>query len=100
MSKDKDQANEVMFSRRGISALGKCTATLKTHLPEELDTEFRMLAQEVGCTPSELLRDLVCLSLRKLTYGELTADERRRVLNDISGPERGLLSRFFGPHNK
>lgn len=83
-----------MFSRRGITALGKCSATLKTHIPDEIDFEFRQKAQQLGCSPSELLRDLVCLAVRGSTFGELTAEERRKTL-DSAGPEKGLLSSFF-----
>lgn len=86
-----------MFARGGITALGKCTATLKTHIPDELDFEFRERAQQLGCSPSELLRDLVCIAMRGATFGELTAEERRRALSDSAGPEKGLLRRIFGP---
>jgi hypothetical protein len=83
-----------MFSRKGISALGKCSATLKTHVPDDIDFEFRQAAQMLGCSPSELLRDVVCLAVRGATFGELTAAERRKTL-DKGGPEKGLLSSFF-----
>ena len=87
---------DIMFSRRGISGgtLGKCIAILKTTVPEELEAEFRAKAQQLGCTQSELLRDIVSLSLRGKTFGELTADERRNAL-DGQGTEKGLLSKLF-----
>lgn len=83
-----------MFSRRGISALGKCTATLKTHVPDDIDFEFRQKAQQLDCSPAELLRDIVCLAVRGSTFGELTAEARRQAVNG-GGPEKGLLSSFF-----
>lgn len=51
----------VAFSRGGTTALGKCTATLKTHLPDVIDEEFRELAQRMGCSPSELLYASLCV---------------------------------------
>lgn len=86
--------DQLLFSRTGSSALGKCTAVLKTNLPDELDTEFRQMAQKLGCSPSELMRDLVCLALRDCTFGELTSAERRKALR-CEGPEKGLLSHLF-----
>lgn len=97
MEEDVFSMTAVRFSRSGVSApvaLGKCSATLKTHIPDAIDFEFRQLAQKLGCSPSELLRDVVCLAVRGSTFGELTADERRKAL-DSKGPEKGLLSNFF-----
>lgn len=85
-----------MFSRGGTTALGKCTAVLKTNVPEDTDLAFRALANKAGCTASELLRDLVCLVVHDQTFGEITADQRRKLLN-VTGPEKGLLQRFFRP---
>lgn len=92
---DSSPPPRIRFSRSGTTPLGKCTAVLKTHVPDKIDDEFRRRAQEVGCSPAELLRDLVCLAMRGVVYGELTAEERRVALRDSVGPERGLLSRFF-----
>ncbi len=87
------------FSRAGITPLGKCTATLKTHVPDEIDDEFRRIAAEQGCTPSELLRDMVCLVVRKKTYGELSAQDRRS-LAETSGPGKGFFEALFRPSKK
>ncbi len=74
--------------------MGKCTSVLKTNVPEETDMAFRALANKAGCTASELLRDLVCLVVHDQTFGEITADQRRKLLT-VTGPEKGLLQRLF-----
>ena len=86
-----------MFSRSGVSGVGKCTAVLKTHIPEETDFEFRRLAIQAGCSSSELLRDLVCLVVHGQTFGEIAAAQRKELLK-VQGPEKGLLSRLFQPN--
>lgn len=69
---------------------------LKTHIPEETDTYFKELARRAGCTPSELLRDLICLVVHDQTFGEITAAQRRAAFSiDSQGPQKGLLARFF-----
>ncbi len=79
------------FSRSGVSAsIGKCTEPLKTHIPEITNDEFRRLAANLGCTPSELLRDLVCLAVHGQTFGEMSAAERKQTLMG-AGPELGQL---------
>lgn len=93
---DHSDEDPPMFSRGGISALGKCTAVLKTNVPDETDAAFRALAAQMGCSASELLRDLVCLAVHDRTFGELTAKQRRSALK-MQGPEKGLLARFFKP---
>jgi hypothetical protein len=83
-----------MEARGGITALGKCTATLKTHIPELTHAEFLRKAAAAGCTPSELLRDLVCLVTHGDTFGELMAAQRRESL-EAPGPQKGLMARLF-----
>lgn len=93
---DDDNGPSIRFSRSGVTPVGKCTATLKTHIPEEIDAEFRHMARMRGCTPSELLRDMVCLVTRQKTYGELAAEDRRS-LAETSGPGNGLFGGLFRP---
>lgn len=96
---DQDDGSSIRFSRSGVTPVGKCTATLKTHIPEEIDKEFRYLATMQGCTPSELLRDMVCLVTRQKTYGELAAEDRRS-LAETSGPGKGFFEGLFRPSKK
>lgn len=48
------------------------------------------MAQALGCSPSELLRDMVCLAVHGQTFGELSAAEKKQALMG-SGPELGHL---------
>lgn len=96
---DNDSGPFVGFSRSGVTPMGKCTATLKTHIPEEIDREFRLKAQLHGCSPSELLRDMVCLVTRQKTYGELAAEDRRS-LAETSGQGKGFFEGLFRPSKK
>ena len=58
----------------------KCTEEAKTHLPEDMRHELDCDAHSAGCTLSELLRDLIYLAKRGMTYGEHVANHRRAVL--------------------
>jgi len=78
MQDDFDE--QVMFSRRGVTA-GKSSNVLKTNLPDDTYLSFMELAHKAGCTPSELLRDLVCLTVHGTAFGELTARNRRAILS-------------------
>lgn len=93
---NSEEFSGTRLSRAGVTPLGKCTATLKTHIPDEIDDEFRRIAAEQGCTPSELLRDMVCLITRKKTYGELSA-QGRRSLAQTSGSGKGFFEGLFRP---
>jgi len=59
----------------------KCTEPLSTKVPEELASAFRRRARAAGCTPADLLRDLICHLEHGLTFGELELNDRRRALN-------------------
>lgn len=59
----------------------KCTEPLSTKVPEELAVAFRKRARAAGCTPADLLRDLICHLEHGLTFGELETNDRRRALN-------------------
>lgn len=86
-----EEEHAPMFSRSGVStSLGKCTEPLKTHVPESTSQEFRQIAQALGCSTSELLRDLVCLAVHGQTFGELSAADKKQALMG-SGPELGQL---------
>lgn len=87
---NEDDYETPRFSRGGItggSALGKCTAVLKTNVPEATSEQFALLASEAGCSTAELLRDLVCLTVHRMTFGELSSELRRSVLAGVSSPE-------------
>ena len=58
----------------------KCTEKLSANVPEELATAWRMRARQAGCTPSELLRDLICMNLLGKTWGEHVTKDRRDAL--------------------
>lgn len=80
LTPDAEPSEVPAFSRSGISSFTKCTAVLKTSLPDGVELDFRKKASEAGCTPAELLRDLVCLSLYDKTFGEIIAGTRREIL--------------------
>ena len=58
----------------------KCTEKLSANVPEELATAWRMRARQAGCTPSELLCDLICMNLLGKTWGEHVTQDRRAAL--------------------
>ena len=58
----------------------KCTEKLSAMVPDELATQWRQRARQAGCTPSELLRDLICMALHGETFGELVTKDRRAAL--------------------
>ena len=59
----------------------KCTEPLSTKVPEELASAFRRRARAAGCTPADLLRDLICVVEHGVTFGELEVNHRRQALN-------------------
>lgn len=58
----------------------KCTEALGTKLPLELANLFRRRARAAGCTPSDLLRDLICHLEHGLTFHEMEGNSRREAL--------------------
>ena len=58
----------------------KCTEELKTKVPDDLAARWRARARKAGCSPSELLRDLVCMTEHGMTFGELETKYRREAL--------------------
>lgn len=58
----------------------KCTEEIKTKVPEELASLWRARARKAGCSPSELLRDLICMTEHGMTFGELETKYRREAL--------------------
>jgi len=58
----------------------KCTEEAKTHIPEDMRAELEALANAGGYTFGEMLRDLIYLARKGVTYGEHVANHRRSVL--------------------
>lgn len=58
----------------------KCTDEIKTKVPSELADRWRARARKAGCSPSELLRDLICVTEHGMTFGELETNNRRMAL--------------------
>jgi hypothetical protein len=58
----------------------KCTEDVTIWLPHDMDQDLRRAANEAGCGVSEFLRDMVCMHLNGLTFGELVANSRRAAL--------------------
>ena len=58
----------------------KCTEDIKTTVTEDIHLEFSRLACEAGCSMAEATRDLICLRLYGITFGEHVANHRRDVL--------------------
>lgn len=77
-----DHRNMVAFSRGPTSGgtFGKCDSVLKTNVPEVTFFAFSRQAHAAGCSMSELLRDLVCLSVHGEAFGEITATDRKILL--------------------
>jgi hypothetical protein len=60
--------------------MDKRTEEIKTHSTERIKADWAMRARLAGCNPSELLNDLICLTLYGETYGEHEAKVRREAL--------------------
>jgi hypothetical protein len=58
----------------------KCTDEIKTKVPSDIADRWRARARKAGCSPSELLRDLICMTEHGLTFGELETKDRRAAL--------------------
>ena len=58
----------------------KCTAVLTAKVPDEMADAWKQRARKAGCTPGELLRDLVSVTLHGMTFGELETNDRRKAL--------------------
>lgn len=59
----------------------KLTDKVTTHLPEHMAIKLRNTSTQAGCNESELLRDMICLHLEGLTFGEYVANSRREALH-------------------
>ncbi|MEI6599852.1 MAG: hypothetical protein WCN21_05230 [Comamonadaceae bacterium] len=58
----------------------KCTEKLCANIPDELAMKWRQRARLAGCTPSELLRDAICMIELGMTWGEHVTKDRREAL--------------------
>lgn len=58
----------------------KCTDEIKTRVPGDMADLWRARARRAGCSPSELLRDLICMTEHGMTFGELETKDRRNAL--------------------
>jgi hypothetical protein len=58
----------------------KCTEVSKTTLTYDLKEALTTKAHLAGCDNSEYLRDLICMDLLGVTWGEHVANHRRSVL--------------------
>lgn len=58
----------------------KCTETAKTTVPHDLKEALATKAHLAGCDNSEYLRDLICMDVHGVTWGEHVANHRRSVL--------------------
>jgi hypothetical protein len=83
-----------MEVRRPVSH--KLTDKVTTHLPEYLAETLRQLANQASCSEAELLRDMICLSLCGLTWGEHVANSRRSILK-VEGATPAQTSAMNGP---
>ena len=66
----------------------KCTDEIKTKVPSEMADRWRARARRAGCSPSELLRDLICMTEHGMTFGELETKDRRHALG-LQGTDKG-----------
>ena len=58
----------------------KCTDEIKTKVPSDLADRWRARSRKAGCSPSELLRDLICITELGVTFGEHETNNRRSAL--------------------
>ena len=58
----------------------KCTEVAKTTVPFDLKDALTSKAHLAGCDNSEYLRDLICMDVHGVTWGEFVAKHRRSVL--------------------
>lgn len=58
----------------------KCTEVAKTTVPYDLKEALTSKAHMAGCDNSEYLRDLICMDVHGVTWGEHVANHRRSVL--------------------
>lgn len=70
----------------------KCTDEIKTKVPSDMADRWRARARRAGCSPSELLRDLICMTEHGMTFGELGAV---RILKNGLSPARGAHFHAF-----
>ena len=68
----------------------KLTCTVKTHLTDYLEDGLNSKAHAAGCGASEYLRDLVCMDIEGVTFGEHVANSRRSVMG-FKGPAQAHL---------
>lgn len=59
----------------------KCTEPAKTTLPSYMKEELEEIARKAGCDFSDVLRDIVYLARRSVTFGEHVANDRRAALS-------------------
>ncbi|MCF8156660.1 MAG: hypothetical protein K9K35_11695 [Rhodoferax sp.] len=71
----------------------KCTEEIKTKVPDDLALRWRARARRAGCSPSELLRDLICITEHGMTFGELETKYRRDALG-FQAPDKGIARAY------
>lgn len=76
---------------RGMSGpYGKFEHEVKTGLDQHTYDKWLRLAASKDVTSSELLRDLVYLVVHRMTPAELTAQDRRRLLDGEGRVDGGM----------
>lgn len=58
----------------------KRVCPIKMMTTEAIAEMIRQRAQQAGCSQSDLVHDMVCMSLFRCTYGEHVADSRRAAI--------------------
>lgn len=64
----------------------KRTHAIKATAPEYIKEELHQRARQAGCSDSDLLLDIVCLSFYSVTYGEHESKYRRGALGLQANP--------------
>lgn len=64
----------------------KCTEVAKTTVPFDLKDALTAKAHLAGCDNADYLRDLICMDVHGVTWGELVANHRRSVLGKQGTP--------------
>ena len=58
----------------------KLSEEARTTVPYEMKEELKAMAHEAGCDFSDVLRDIIYMARRGMTFGEHVANHRRAVL--------------------
>lgn len=84
MSDGKDDIPNMLSSRPATTTpFGKCTEEVKARLPYEIKEGFSRIANEMGMTESELLREMVMVKVLGIDVVRSMHEKRLRLVAGI-----------------